>query len=349
MINQRINMTKEYSANCVINGGWQLSEGHALQDKIELQAVLKAFHTLVDKGFNTFDCADIYTGVEALIGELVVERRKSTGKDDVQVHTKFVPDLSALKDIDYDYVERIIHRSLKRLNKEQVELVQFHWWDYDAPGCLDIAGYLVRIQEKGLIANLGTTNFDTAHLEELIKAGYPLVSNQTQYSILDRRPQRQMVEFCLKHDVKLLCYGSLAGGFLSEKWLGLEEPKSNLENRSLVKYQLVIEDSLGWDGYQQLLQLLKEIGDAHGCSISNVAAIYMLHQQTVGSVIIGTRSERHIASNEKIFTTDIPVSELQRIDDFINEYPVLAGEPFELERLEGGKHRNIMKMNLNDE
>lgn len=348
MTDKQIALTPDYSACRIINGGWQLSEGHKLQGTLDFDPVLKAFHQLADRGFNTFDCADIYTGVEDLIGKFIAERRKNSGKDDVKVHTKFVPDLSMLDQVDYDYVERIIIRSLKRLNKERLDLVQFHWWDYAIPGCIDIAGHLVRLQEKGLIDNLGTTNFDTEHLQQLVDAGYPLVSNQTQYSVLDRRPERAMVDFCLRNNVKLLCYGSLAGGFLSESWLGKAAPEK-LDNRSLVKYRLVIDDSVGWDGYQQLLMLMKQIGEQHGCSLSNVAVHYVLNKQAVASAIVGTRSERHIQSNEKVFSTQLLAEDIQRIDDFLNQHAIPAGEPFGLEREEGNKHRNIMKMNLNDE
>lgn len=348
MLDKQIHLTPIYQTSRIINGGWQLSEGHKLQGELNFNEVLNAFQQLADNGFNTFDCADIYTGVEELIGKFIKQRRQMSGKDDIQVHTKFVPDLAALAEINYDYVERIITRSLKRLNKEYLDLVQFHWWDYSIPGCIDIAGHLVRLQEKGLIANLGTTNFDTEHLQKLVDAGYPLVSNQTQYSVLDRRPEKAMVDFCLKNNVKLLCYGSLAGGFLSERWLGQPLPEK-LENRSLVKYQLIIDDSLGWQGYQHLLQLLKNIGEARGCSLSNVAVLYILHKEAVASAIIGTRSERHIKSNQTIFTTDITKEDIQQIDDFLNQYSIPDGEPFELERQLGGKHRNIMKMNLNEE
>jgi aryl-alcohol dehydrogenase-like predicted oxidoreductase len=348
MFDKQVNLTADYQACRVINGGWQLSEGHKLQGTLDFDPVLKAFHQLADAGFNTFDCADIYTGVEELIGKFILQRRQSSGKDDIQVHTKFVPDLSMLDQVDYHYVEKIITRSLKRLNKERLDLVQFHWWDYAAPGCLDIAGHLVRLKEQGLIANLGTTNFDTEHLQQLIDAGYPLVSNQTQYSVLDRRPEKKMVDFCLRNDVKLLCYGSLAGGFLSERWLGQPAPEK-LENRSLVKYRLIIDDSVGWDGYQQLLTLMNDIGQQRGCSLSNVATMYVLNKPAVASAIIGTRSERHILSNQAIFNTELLPEDIQRIDDFINRFNIPDGEPFELERLEGGKHRNIMKMNLNEE
>ncbi|MDR1509838.1 MAG: aldo/keto reductase [Synergistaceae bacterium] len=347
---RRFELTEGYSISRVISGGWQLSDGHALKGPLDMDDAKKAFLSLVDEGFDTFDCADIYTGVENFIGEVTEERKKITGRDDIRVHTKFVPDMDALASVDYAYVERIVTRSLKRLRKERLDLVQFHWWDYGVPGYVETASHLVTLKNKGLIANIATTNYDTDHLEELLDAGIPVASNQIQYSVLDRRPERKMADLCLKRGVKLICYGSLAGGFLAEKWLGSPKPAGpkELDNRSLVKYSLVIEDSLGWDGYQKLLAMMKEIGESKGCSLSNVASGYVLRKAAVAAVIIGTRSSRHVESNKKIFSCDLTDDEVRRIDNFLDGYPVLAGEPFELERELGGKHRGIMKVNLAD-
>ncbi len=347
MIAKATKLTDDYSISRVINGGWQLSSGHALGDNTDLDDAHHAFTKLIDEGFTTFDCADIYTGVEEFIGRLVQERKHSTGKDDLQVHTKFVPDIDALAHIDQEYVERIITRSLKRLNKEQLDLVQFHWWDYAIPGYIETAGHLVALQKKGLIANIGTTNFDSAHLQELLDAGIPVVSNQIQYSLLDHRPEQQMTALCKQNNIKLICYGSLAGGFLAEKWLGQPQVRQ-FENRSLVKYALVIEDTLGWAGYQVLLTMLKEIADSKNCSIANIASAYVLQKNAVAAVIVGTRSSRHIDSNKQIFTSELSPEEISRLDQFINRFPGLSGEPFALEREKGNKHREIMKMNLAD-
>ena len=347
MITQKFKLTNDYEINRVINGGWQLSTGHALQNNADLSDARNAFAQLLDEGFHTFDCADIYTGVEEFIGDLVKLRKEATGKDDIQVHTKFVPDADALGTINREYVERIITRSLKRLNKEQLDLVQFHWWDYTISGYVETAQHLLALKEKGLIANIATTNFDTVHLNELLAAGIPVVSNQIQYSLLDHRAEKQMVSLCQEQDIKLICYGSLAGGFLAEKWLGQKQPLQ-FENRSLIKYSLVIEDTMGWEGYQALLVLLKEIADSKNCSIANIASAYVLQKNAVAAVIIGTRSSRHIDSNKRIFSSKLTSEEINQIDLFIAGFPALSGEPFELERKKGNKHREIMKMNLAD-
>ncbi|BDF04056.1 aldo/keto reductase [[Clostridium] hylemonae] len=347
-MDQRIELTKDYTICRVLNGCWQLSEGHSLQGRLDLKDVMKAFHLLTEQGFTTFDCADIYTGVEEFIGEFVKELKSGHGisADDIQIHTKYVPDINYLSQVDYAFTEQIIDRSLKRLNRDTLDLVQFHWWDYDVPGYTETAGYLLRLKEKGKIRNIGVTNFDTARLKELVDAGIPVVSMQAQYSVFDRRPERNMLDYCKANGIKLLCYGTLSGGFLAEKWLGknMTEP----ETRSQVKYLQIIEDTLGWDGYQELLSLLSKIAEKYNAGIPNVASKYILSQAGVAGAIIGIRNSRHVASNARIFEFDLDEEEIETIRAFLQQFPAPEGEPFELERTPGSKYRSIMHMNINE-
>jgi len=348
-MSQRFELAKGYTISRVINGCWQLSEGHSLQSGLDYQDIMRAFHMLFEKGFTTFDCADIYTGAEEFLGKFITELKNSKGasSDDIQIHTKYVPDIDILRDVDFDYTEKIIDRSLKRLNRDALDLVQFHWWDYDVPGYLETAGDLCKLKDKGKIRHIGVTNFDTKHFAELIDAGIPVVSFQTQYSVFDRRPEKSLLQYCMAKNIPLLCYGTLSGGFLAEKWIGkaFVEP----ETRSQVKYLQVIEDTLGWDGYQELLLLLDRIGKTHGVSISQIAAKYILSQAGVGAAIIGVRNSRHVESNAKIFTFDLDAAEIGEIRNYLGQFGVLDGDTFELERTPGSKYRNIMKMSLNEE
>ena len=108
--------------NKIIRGCWQLATGHS-DSSISINPILDA----VEHGFTTFDCADIYLGVESLLGDVI----KIVGKDKISIHTKFVPDLDILQSIDKQYIESIIDRSLKRLQIDTLDLVQFHWWNLD--------------------------------------------------------------------------------------------------------------------------------------------------------------------------------------------------------------------------
>ncbi len=235
------------------------------------------------RGFTTFDCADIYTGVEELIGaarRAYADRHGAAALKALKVHTKFVPDLAHLHEVDRIYVRTIIERSLRRLGQERLDLVQFHWWDYAVPGCMDAARWLEELRAEGKIDLIGGTNFDTPHTEKLVASGIPLASMQVQYSLLDARPEHALVEACRKHHVHLLVYGTVAGGFLGDRWLGQPEPQAPLENRSLTKYKLVIDDFGGWDLFQALLRVLRNVANRHGVDIATIASRYNARSAT---------------------------------------------------------------------
>ncbi len=343
---ERFEIGSEYSAARIINGGWQLSAGHR-NETLDRKEVVAGLVRLVRSGLTTFDCADIYTGVEELFGELRVAWRAEGGSDSaIQVHTKFVPDRAALASIDRAYVTRIIDRSLRRLGVERLDLVQFHWWEYEVPGMVEVAGMLADLQAGGKIRSIGVTNFNAPELSKLFEAGIPLVSAQVQYSLLDRRPERALVELCQTHGTQLLCYGSLAGGFLTDRYLGKGDP-DQAGNRSLTKYRLIVEEYGGWEAFQSLLERVRSIASDHGVSIANVAARYVLQKDQVGAVIIGARDDRHLADTLRTFTFSLSRDEMAQLEagDGIR----VAGDCFDLERVPDGPHLRIMKTNLNDE
>lgn len=348
-MSQRIKLAENYTINRVINGCWQLSEGHSLKENLDFNDIMRAFHMLAEKGFTTFDCADIYTGAEEFLGKFLRELKNggSVSPEDIQIHTKYVPDINILKDVSFEDTQQIIDRSLKRLNRESLDLVQFHWWDYDIPRYTEVAGYLLKLKEKGKIRNIGVTNFDTVHFAEIVEAGIPIVSFQAQYSVFDRRPEKSLLAYCKSKNIPLLCYGTLSGGFLAEKWIGCKEAQP--ETRSQVKYLQVIEDALGWEGYQELLSLLDKIAKRHGVKIAHVATKYILSKEGVAASIVGVRNSRHVESNAKIFDFELEDGETQEISAFLKSYEILEGDTFDLERTPGSKYRNIMKMNLNQE
>lgn len=345
----KIALNETYSVSRIIKGGWQLAENHSL---INRQSSTDDMFRFVEAGITTFDCADIYTGVEELIGRFRKEYKKKFGKTEFEklhVHTKFVPDIMMLPTISKKYVENIIDRSLTRLGMERLDVVQFHWWDYDIPEYVKTAIYLSELQQKGKIRYVSITNFDGKHLQEILNAGVTILSNQVQYSLLDRRPEYEMVNFCVKNNIALFCYGSVAGGFLSDKYLGKLEPEYPLENRSLTKYKLIIEDFGGWDIFQELLHVLHVIALKHNASITNIATRYILEKPQVAALIIGARSATQINDNMKIFDISLDKNDIKALEKVLQQAKVIHGDIYSLERIKHGKHAGIMKYNLNKE
>ena len=344
---RRVAIAPGYTVPSIINGGWQLSQDHRAAPPDVTETVGDLLR-LADLGLTTFDCADIYTGVEALLGAFLKAWRQRGGRrDDIQIHTKFVPDRGDLHKVDRAYVERIIDRSLRRLGVDRLDLVQFHWWDYDVPGWLDAAKWLTELCSAGKVRHLGVTNFGTAELASLLNAGAPVVTNQVQYSLLDRRPESALVPLCRRHGLHLLCYGTLAGGFLTERWRGKPDPGASPGNRSLTKYRLIIEEFGGWDTFQVLLNVLASIAERHGKSMANVATAWTLSRDRVGAAILGARTAEYGAANLGAFEVTLTPEDHAQLDAVLGVHSGPAGEPFALERKPGGRHAAIMKTNLN--
>ncbi len=336
-----------YVISRVIRGGWQLAGGHGAVDHQAVEADLLAYY---QAGITTIDCADIYTGVEDMIGAFRTETTRRLGAaalDNLKVHTKFVPDLEVLPRIDRAYVRAIIDRSLRRLRMERLDLVQFHWWDYAIGGVIETALWLTELQAEGKIDQLAATNFDLAHLKAMVETGVPLRAMQVQYSLLDDRPGRAMAAEAQKLGVTLLCYGSLAGGFLSERWLGQAEPRSGFDNRSLIKYKLIIDDFGGWPLFQELLATLARVAARHGVDIAAVASRWALDQPNVAAVIVGARSHDHLPATLRISTLRLSEQDRAEIAAVLAHRKGPEGEVFALERDRDGRHGAIMKYNLN--
>jgi len=344
---QTAELAPGYRISRVIKGGWQLAGDHGPVDPAAAIADMEAF---LEAGITSFDCADIYTGVEEMIGSFIADVRKRRGAeiaDQVQVHTKLVPDLERLADLTSAEVEAIVDRSLQRLRIDRLHLVQFYWWDTALGAPVRAMEVLKRCQDKGKIAHLGVTNWDVAETQPYLDAGIDLVSTQVQYSLLDRRAAVTLTPWGSAHDVQLLCYGTLAGGFLTEAWLGKADPGFQFDNRSLIKYRLIIDEFGSWQRFQALLSTLKAIGDRHGVSLSSVATRWVLQQPQVAAAIVGARYARHLPKTLEVFRFELTARDFAEISTLLQEAPGPQGPVFALERDRSGRHGRIMKYNLN--
>ncbi len=339
----RTALAPNYTISRILKGGWQLAGGHGRVARAQALVDMAAF---ADAGITSFDCADIYTGVEELIGAFIATRPPGT----IQVHTKCVPDLDRLSELTRDEIAALVDRSRARLGVDALDLVQLHWWDYTLGDWFGALSMLADERARGAVRHLGVTNFGTPHLQRMLDAGLPVLSHQLQYSLLDRRPARAMAALCAAHGVGLLSYGALAGGFLHRRWLGVAEPHPpavNLENRSLVKYKLIIDDCGGWSRFQELLLLLDAIARRHGVGIGTVAIRWVLDQPGVAGVIAGARNATHLEETLAAARLAFSARDRAEIAAFLEDYGTPEGDVYALERDRDGRHGRIMRYNLN--
>lgn len=299
----------------IVNGMWQVGGGHGYIDReLAIEDMIR-YH---NEGFTSWDLADIYGPAEDFIGEFRQRLSKLKGKqelDKVQALTKWVPQP---RTITRSLVNENIERSLRRMSVNSLDLLQFHWWDYNNPYYMDALKYLSDLQNKGIIKHVGLTNFDTERMQIMIDSGLHIISNQVQYSIIDRRPEVKMIPFCLKHKISLLAYGSICGGLISERYLGrTQEPSiADLDTLSLQKYKKMIDAWGGWKLFQELLSTLNKIAQKHNVSIANVATRYILDKSAVAAVIIGVRLGlvNHRNNNLQVFDFSLDKSDYDEIE-----------------------------------
>jgi aryl-alcohol dehydrogenase-like predicted oxidoreductase len=310
----RFQLTPDLTICRILNGMWQVSGAHGCIDRGRAVDEMFAYH---DAGFTTWDLADHYGPAEDFVGEF---RRRFTGRygevplGEIQAFTKWVPHPGKMTRA---IVEQAVGVSRSRMGVDCLDLLQFHWWDYADPGYLDALKYLADLRDEGKIRHLALTNFDTERLRIITEHGIHVVSNQVQYSLVDRRPAARMAGFCREHGIALLTYGAVLGGFLSEKYLGRPEPqRAELGTASLQKYKNMIDAWGGWALFQELLAPLAPIAAKHGVGIANVGIRHVLDQPAVAGVIVGARLgvAQHIADNARVFDVTLDAADHAAID-----------------------------------
>jgi len=306
-------LAKNLEINRILNGMWQVAGAHG---QINSESAISDMEKYHESGFTTWDLADIYGPAESLIGEF---RRKVGKEEKFQALTKFVPNPGPMSN---SIVTHYVEQSLKKMDIDCIDLLQFHWWDYNDTSYLDALHHLSKLQNEGKIKHLGLTNFDTERIKIMIENNFHVVSNQVQYSILDNRVEKLMVPFFEKHNIKILSYGTLLGGFFSEKYLDVDEPhRGDLTTASLQKYKNMIDIWGGWQLFQELLHVLNDIAKKHYCSIANVATKFILDKPQVAGVIIGARLGiiNHREDNIKTFDIKLDQKDISLIETIIKK------------------------------
>ena len=211
----------------------------------------------VDAGFTTFDMADHYGSAEVVAGlfrSRAPQHACSSSRSGCRSRAGSRRPTCA---------RRSSARST-RLGVEPIDLLQFHAWNYADPSWLEALLRPAGPEAEGLIRHLGLTNVDTAHLRMVLASGIDVVSNQVSFSLLDQRAAGGLAPLCCaEHGVQLLAYGTLAGGWLTERWLGSAEPDwERLGTWSQMKYGRFLRVAGGWSALQRVLRAAASVARA---------------------------------------------------------------------------------------
>lgn len=293
-----------------LTGLWQIADLERNGTRLDPVATANAMAPYVQAGFTTFDLADHYGSAEDIVGAFRTTHPEAAS---ARFFTKWVPKPGPVTRAD---VRTAVDRALTRMKASRIDLLQFHAWNYADPSWLDALFLLDDCRRDGLIGHLGVTNFDTAHLRIAVASGIPILTNQVSFSLLDQRAAGALSAYCLEHGVRLLAYGTVAGGWLSERWLGKNEPDwERTGTWSQMKYGRFLRAAGGWAALQRVLSTLDRIARRRGVSLTNVATRFILEEPAVAGVIIGARlgQAEHIADNARLFEFSLAPEDREEI------------------------------------
>ncbi len=286
----------------LIVGCWQLDDRS--WTSVPEKDIARAIDTYLAMGVTGFDTADIYGRSEQVLGRALQGR-------DCTILTKAVffgtvPTAA--------HVRHKVEASLRNLKREYLDGVHIHWHDENSDFATALDAFRI-LQDEGKIHILGVTNFNTPMLKRALNYA-PIRTHQVQYNLIDRRVEHSMQDLCLSHNIALLPYGPLAGGFLSNRFIGLPAPKLEPDHARSFYYSSMIHKHGGWPPVAQLLQTLAEVGHLYQKKISQVALNWVKQQRGVAAVISGlTLNREQIKQNVESFNWTLKSADIQRLSE----------------------------------
>jgi aryl-alcohol dehydrogenase-like predicted oxidoreductase len=238
--------------------------------------------TALEEGINYFDTADLY---DYGINEKIVGKTLKNVRSDVIIATKvgncWKPDRSGWTwNPSKAYIKEAVKQSLKRLETDYIDLYQLHGGTIEDPIDETIEAFEELVSE-GVIRYYGISSIRPNVIREYV-AKSRIISVMMQYSILDRRPEEEVLPLLTQHGVSVVTRGSLAKGLLSDRMLDKLPEKGYLDYRP--------------EELKEILSLLRE-RIAGERSLTEVALQYNLANTSVASVVVGASSVEQVRNN----------------------------------------------------
>jgi aryl-alcohol dehydrogenase-like predicted oxidoreductase len=267
-------------------GAWEAG-GDAWGPNESEAVVVEAIQAGLDAGIDWIDTAEVYgDGVsERLVGKAIQGRR-----DDVVVATKVAPQPEG-SGFRSDNVRKACEGSLERLDTDRIDLYQLHWPDAEGTPLEETWGAMAALQDEGKVGSIGVSNFDREQIERCLAIRH-VDSLQPEFSMLNRE-NAELIRWCGEQGMGVVSYGPLAFGLLTGAvtaetrfppgdWRGQKQSEGPFADlaRSL-----------------EVVDRLRPVAERLGCSLSQLALAWNVHQPGVTAAIAGSRNPAHVRTN----------------------------------------------------
>ncbi len=281
-------------------------------------AMIALLRKAPDLGINFFDTAEAYGPLvnEELVGEALAPFRK-----DIIIATKFgfkegKPSLGL--DSRPERIRQVVEHSLKSLRTDYIDLLYQHRVDPNIP-MEDVAGTVKDLIKEGKVKNFGMSEANGENIRKA-HAVQPLTALQSEYSLMTRQPETDVIKVCEELGIGFVPYSPLSRGLLSGYINERTKYNANNDNRqSLPRYQ---KENLiaNWP----LIEMLKEFSDHRGLTVAQVALAWLLAQKPFIVPIPGTTKLAHLQENMWAADYEFGADELKKLTDDINKIKIVG-------------------------
>jgi aryl-alcohol dehydrogenase-like predicted oxidoreductase len=324
MVNTRFLGRSGLRVSEVIFGNW-ITHGGQIADDIAQACV----HAALDAGITTFDTADVYanTKAEEVLGRALAGSRRESLEILTKVYWPTGPGGPNDSGLSRKHIIESINGSLRRLGTDYVDLYQAHRWD-DATPIEETMHAFADIVRSGKALYIGVSEWTADQIRlgasYAREFGFPLVSNQPQYSALWRVIEDLVIPASREAGLSQICWSPLAQGVLAGKYLPGKRPPADSRAAQVKPSESSIGDFMT-DDILTRVQLLKPLAQELGLTMSQFAIAWVLQNPGVAGAIIGASRPAQITENAKASGVAIPAEIMAQVDQALGD--VIVRDP----------------------
>ncbi|NOQ19492.1 MAG: aldo/keto reductase [Desulfobacterales bacterium] len=307
----------EIKISPIIMGTWQTGKEMwvGIDDNESIRAIKAAF----DSGITTFDTAEVYGNghSEKIVGNTLRDIR-----DKVVIATKVFSN-----HLKYEQVINACHRSLKNLKTDYIDLYQIHWppgsFGSEKVSLEETMRAMADLKAQGKIRSIGVSNFSRTLIEEAARYGR-IDSLQPPYSLFWRMVETDAMPYCLKNNITILAYSSMAQGLLTGKF-GPDHQFAKGDHR----FRNKLFQPANYKRVQIALDNLLPIANANNITLGQLALAWIISQEGV-CAIAGARNAEQATQNAQagsIYLSDQDQADINKtgkmVTDHLDDDPVM--------------------------
>jgi aryl-alcohol dehydrogenase-like predicted oxidoreductase len=292
-------------------GCMSMSHAYGIPNDAESIATL---HYALDLGINFWDTADFYGNGK---NEELISKVLTTNRDKIFIATKFGFKTTADAKTTFDgspaYMRTAVEGSLRRLKVDVIDLYYAHRIDPKVP-VEEMVGAMAALVKEGKVRYIGLSEASANSLRRA-NAVHPIAALQSEYSLLTRDVEKDILPTCKELGVTFVPFSPLARGLMTNT-LNINELPDNDFRKTLPRYQQEHEDN-----NQQLAKAFADKAKQKGCSAAQLALAWILAQGENIIPIPGTKKREKLKDNAGCVEVSLTQNDIVQIENIIAKYP----------------------------